>query len=1396
MKMKRLVSTLGIAALGLGGLISVPTTRAVDWANPGTGDWAAPANWIGGAVPNNVPAFIGNGGTAVVSTTVPNCNEAAAGNAGGAGFIIVTNGGTLNVNYWMVMGRMFESSSTTPFSRFTIHNGTVNKAGDGLIVGDNYGGMASEGELIVAGTGRLNVTGGWFGIGNGNGSKGSVTFKDSAVHTGVGDFNVGDYGTATGFLTVQDNALITISGIAFIGKNNGTVGTWNQSGGTFNANSWFSIGRYAGASGQVTISGGSINQLNAGNAILVGEEGTGVLTITNIGLVTSLGYITVGPQGSANGTINLDGGTLVAKRIVGGNGVSVINLNGGTLRAGAGANPNFLSGIGTVSVSARGALIDSAGTDITIASVLSDNGGGNVTKLGAGTLTLGGANNYTGTTAVNAGGLIVTTDATGGGAFTVANSAALSVKVNAASGQLAMTSLTLASSTAATLNFDLGGFGNPGMAPLNVSGTLTLNGTITVNVSASLLQIGQVPLVQYAGSKSGTGSCVLGTLPAGVEATLVDDGLGTISLNVTSVGLPRWDGQVAGGVWDLKTTPNWIEQSTGLPTTFNDGAPVLFNDEALGTTTVNLVATVKPLSVTVTNENLPYTIVGAGKISGATSLLKQGTNTLTIATRNDYTGRTVISRGTLAVTNLANGGSASAIGASSSSPTNLVLSGGTLSYSGAPVSIDRGYTVQGAVGVIEAQSDLTLSGRMAAGMNGGVRKTGAAKLTYTGLGINELSGGGLPGFNVTLGTVVFNGSAGTQTNHIQNELWVGGGVDGNSTVILTNTTLNVDSWVAVARGNGTVGNTSSLTLYNSVLRSGAMSMGFDGGIAGNLAQQFTTLNGTSAITNNGDMNLGESAGSTSSMQLNDSSALYSGWRVMVGWHNNATGAVTLANSSKLAVNAWMSVGNEGGIGTFTMKNDSSCWVLWDMNITDVNAGDGTLLMQDNAQLTAGALFVAKGAGSTGTATIKDNVRITANNLYVANATGAIGIVNQTGGTVTTAGNEFQIGVRSAGTYNMSGGVVNSDANWTSIGRLSGSVGELNLSGGVFNHTDAGRLVQVGEEGLGTLNLSGTGILNAAGDRLQIASAAASAGYVNLNGGTLVARRIGGGAGSSTFTFNGGTLRAAPNAQADFMSGLTLASVVAGGAVIDTSTNNLAIVQDLVGDGSGGGLTKLGTGGLALMGVSTYDGLTLVSAGTLGGNGTISGPVTVSAGAGLAPGTSIGTLTINNPLTLAAGSTTTMELNKTLGTNDMVAGLGTVRFGGTLVLKNLAGKLAVGDTFTLFNTGDLTGAFTNYVSDTPGQVVTWNTEKLQLDGTVKVLTATTIPVQLTSAVSGGKLNLAWPASQIGWELQTQVNPLTVGLSTNWSAVAGSTATNQMSFPINPASGSTFFRLVFP
>jgi len=46
------------------------------------------------------------------------------------------------------------------------------------------------------------------------------------------------------------------------------------------------------------------------------------------------------------------------------------------------------------------------------------------------------------------------------------------------------------------------------------------------------------------------------------------------------------------------------------------------------------------------------------------------------------------------------------------------------------------------------------------------------------------------------------------------------------------------------------------------------------------------------------------------------------------------------------------------------------------------------------------------------------------------------------------------------------------------------------------------------------------------------------------------------------------------------------------------------------------------------------------------------------------------------------------------------------------------------------------------------------------------------------------------------LQMQTNSIDEGLGTNWVDVSGSDATNQISIPINTATGSVFFRLVFP
>jgi autotransporter-associated beta strand protein len=249
-------------------------------------------------------------------------------------------------------------------------------------------------------------------------------------------------------------------------------------------------------------------------------------------------------------------------------------------------------------------------------------------------------------------------------------------------------------------------------------------------------------------------------------------------------------------------------------------------------------------------------------------------------------------------------------------------------------------------------------------------------------------------------------------------------------------------------------------------------------------------------------------------------------------------------------------------------------------------------------------------------------------------------------------------------------------------------------------------------------------------------------------------------------------------------------------VIDTGTNSVGITQALVDGGGNGGLIKQGTGALYLNGVNTYTGTTLVSQGTLGGTGTIAGPVSIAASAAFAPGIAIGTLTINNTLGLAGTSTTVMEVNKTANTNDLVTGVATLTYGGTLVLKNHGGLLAVNDTFNLFDATTFTGSFSSVVSQTPGQTVTWDTSNLLVDGSVRVASAVAASVTLTSVASGNTLDLSGPADQLGWRLEVQTNSLTVGINNDWFTVPGSTEVTEMSVPVVPGNPTVFYRLVFP
>ena len=92
----------------------------------------------------------------------------------------------------------------------------------------------------------------------------------------------------------------------------------------------------------------------------------------------------------------------------------------------------------------------------------------------------------------------------------------------------------------------------------------------------------------------------------------------------------------------------------------------------------------------------------SGAVSGTGGLTKTGTGTWTLSGASTFTGATIVRAGTLAVTALADGGTASPLGRSTNVAANLVLNGGTLSYTGATQSTNRLFTLGTASGTIDA----------------------------------------------------------------------------------------------------------------------------------------------------------------------------------------------------------------------------------------------------------------------------------------------------------------------------------------------------------------------------------------------------------------------------------------------------------------------------------------------------------------------------------------------------------------------------------------------------------------------------------------------------------------------------------------------------------------------
>lgn len=927
------------------------TTRT--WVGATGGDLGTAGNWSPSGAPAAGDRLQWNGG--VSGALSNNISTSIAGSGAGVGLTLLSG---------QTSSLILDSSANNGTLR--ISNVTINASAGAFTLGDGNGNWSINLATVAGSTHTfLNDSGNtatWnfdagatsFGVGGGG--------THTLIFSGAGNWAINHYlkPTSSGggnAITLQKNGagtmVWTAAGTAGAGPINSPV---TIGGGTLSLRSAGLLGAQSIAnSGTLEYNAPSTSQTLSGVI-----SGTGALTVT-AGALTLSGVDTYsGTTTVSSGASLINGGTGDLSRN------SALNVLGSVDLGGFAATCTGLSGTGLLSNSVpnTATLTVSCSVPSTFSGKITDStgsGGGTmaITKTGPATLTLAGVNSYTGDTTISNGTVLFQTTS-GGGNITVADSAVLDVTVGAA--PLAINNFILGASAGGTLLFN--GINSTTTAPI-IATNLTPNGTVTVNINSGAFAVGQsYPLLTWLGGTAPTAA--LGTF-IGYGANLSVSG-NTLYLNITSIAY-FWSG-ANNGNWDLATANNWTVG--GSPATYADGNPITFDDTASGTTAVTVNAVVSPASVTVNNTTKTYSISSSsGKvISGSTGLLKTGTNTLTLSGGvNAYTGATTISSGTLIVGVLANGGSASDIGASASTASSLVLDGGALNYTGGALTIDRLFSVSinngtlnvsgsgplnlantGAVGLAgSGNRTLTITGTspglntLAAtlGDNGGATSltlggssawllSGAS--TYTGtttvgngltrLGnISALGAGSLTvnsaldlaGFSPTNGT--FNGSGIVSNSSTTTAILTVG--NGNGT--FSGTIMDGGSGKAVAlalKGGGTLTLTGTNTYSGSTtIKSGTLQLG-NGGTNGSIVDAPITNNGT-LIFNHSD-------------NVTFNSVISGGTVGSVSIYNNGSGVLTLngvntflGNVALNAAGATLAIGNNSAVGAGTLRLVSS-----------------------------------------------------------------------------------------------------------------------------------------------------------------------------------------------------------------------------------------------------------------------------------------------------------------------------------------------------------------------------------------------------------------------------------------------------------------------------------------
>ena len=963
----------------------------------------------------------------------------------------------------------------------------------------------------------------------------------------------------------------------------------------------------------------------------------------------------------------------------------------GTTNLNLGAGAVNLTGVRTVTVTANALTV---GGTIT-------NAAGGITKAGAGTLILNGANTYGGATTLNAGTLALG-------------------NVNALQNSI----LDTGTAGSQVVSFTVGGANTYNLGGLQGSDDLDNNGnTLSVGSSGGN--------TTYAGTLSGSGA-------------LIKAGAGTLTL---TSALNSYSGGTtinAGAV-----------EITGANRLGNVNGALTINDGKLLVTTTGLSS---GRSIVLGNANstievasgITYTATNTSVVSGSGRLNKTGLGVLALYGTNTYSGGTVVSQGTLAgdtagvrgaITNNAtvnfvmttNGtysGAMTGTGALAKTGAATLTTTGINDFSGATTISAGGLFVNGtnANSAVTVSSGGLLSGSGSVSSvsvsSGGTISAGAAAGSVGTLSVASLAVAGTSTYRWEMSNVSL--AAGTGYDLIASA----GAFDFSS---LTTFTIDI-------RGNWAASGFSGDSSYAwKIIDAGSLSGTFD-------SNQFayTTANATGLVAQgtwtfseaNNEVFLNYTAPATTAEHWWIGGGAAGLWSDAANWSNNA---VPLGDEEIFFVDAGGGSSTNDTASTLTgivFTNGAGSFTVSGLDITNgfqgvTNLSTAAQTIENNLVLAASQNFDASAGDLTFSGTLDLSNKVltvkgAANTAISGAISGSGSLTKEEAGTLTLSG---------ANSY--SGGTL------LSAGTLLGST--TSLQGTITNYASV--VFDQSTNGTYAGNMGGTGSLTKNGSgNVTLSGANSYAGGNTINGGTLTGSTAsvpGAVSVASGVTFaltqsTNGTLSGLVSGSGrlvkDGSGNVTLAgantysggTLVSGGTLTGdttslqgTITNNAAVAFSQSTNGTfgsaisgSGSVSKSGAGTLTLSGANSYNGGTTVSAGALAGdttslqgaianNGTVvfsqtsagtyngamsgtgaliksgSGSVTMSGNNSFAGGTTIseGALVANDNNALGSG-VVTMSAGSVVATagktiansfNIGTAGVNTTNFGSTTVL---------------------------------------------------------------------------------------------------------------------------------